>query len=107
MAPGRHLAQQSRAESLAAPARRNPDTAKVTAFGAEIALSEGGNRTALGDEREAVDAVDLRVVAKGCRRVGKAEIRPAPVPQLLGVTEQGHELRALHRCEPLQIIELR
>src|SRR5688572_11144535 len=103
MAPGRHLAQQSRAESLAAPARRNPDTAKVTAFGAEIALSEGGHRTALGDEREAVDAVDLRVLAKGCRRVGKAEIRPAPGPQLLGVPEPGHELRDLRRIEALEL----
>src|SRR5687767_1674642 len=74
----------------------------MTATDTEVALAECGHRTALGNEREAVDAVDLRILAKGRRRKGKAEVRPAPGPQRLGVREPGHEFRDLRRIASLE-----
>src|SRR5262245_3631658 len=96
-APVRQLADEARAERLAAALRRHREAPEVAALDAQVALAERGER-AVG-EREARDLVDFRVFAEGRGREGEAELRAAPAAERIRVVEPGGELRQLRRIE--------
>src|SRR5262245_40212862 len=85
-APGCQLADEVRAEPLAAAVRRHREPAEVAALDAQVTLAECRERAFAG-EGKARDLVDLRVLAKGFWRKRKSELRAAPGAERARVVE--------------------
>src|SRR5688572_14979894 len=102
-APVGHLANQPRTKPAAALARRDRDAAEVAAADPHVALSECRETAAVVDERPAVDAVDLRILAELFWRERKAGVGAAPGAKLLRVRKPARQLRKPRRIEAPEV----